>query len=254
MNRLKQLLYLLGIGFCFAFFFVGSLLLSSYLVLLWILPMAATRRHYYARQSVGYCFKALVRIIDILGVASIEFDTQLYRQDVSGAMIIANHPTLIDVVILISLYPQTNCVVKGSLWRHPVMALIVRTCGYIPNHHDAEVLSYCAAALERGEPLIIFPEGSRTTYGIPHQLTRGAANIALFCNASIKTLTIHVNVPFLTKEVAWYRVPEKKPIIRLQGHGDWPSERYNNLMRPKAARRLTADWADFFRRETNNDR
>jgi hypothetical protein len=34
-------------------------------------------------------------------------------------MIIANHPSLIDVVFLIGLVRQANCVVKQSLWENP---------------------------------------------------------------------------------------------------------------------------------------
>ena len=55
-----------------------------------------------------------------------------------GQMIIANHPSLIDVVFLIGLVRQANCVVKQSLWQNPFTRGPVRDAGYISNDGSAE--------------------------------------------------------------------------------------------------------------------
>ena len=47
-------------------------------------------------------------------------------------IVVANHPTLIDIVLLISRMPQADCVVKRAAWRNPFLRWIVRPAGYIP--------------------------------------------------------------------------------------------------------------------------
>ncbi|WP_245395071.1 hypothetical protein [methane-oxidizing endosymbiont of Gigantopelta aegis] len=37
-----------------------------------------------------------------------------------GQLIVANHPTLIDIVFLISRIPYACCIVKDSLWHNPL--------------------------------------------------------------------------------------------------------------------------------------
>jgi len=73
-------------------------------------------------------------------------------------MIVANHPSLIDVVFLIGLMRQTNCVVKQSLFQNPFTRGPVRDAGYISNDGSADMLDAAADALREGQTLIIFPE------------------------------------------------------------------------------------------------
>jgi len=94
-------------------------------------------------------------------------------------MIVANHPSLIDVVFLIGLMRQTNCVVKQSLFQNPFTRGPVRDAGYISNDGSADMLDAAADALREGQTLIIFPEGTRTTPGAAPAFHRGGAAIAL---------------------------------------------------------------------------
>ena len=45
---------------------------------------------------------------------------------VCAFVLIANHPTLIDVVILSSLYPRLCCVAKPALFRNPLVGPLLR--------------------------------------------------------------------------------------------------------------------------------
>ncbi len=97
-----------------------------------------------------------------------------------GQMVIANHPSLIDVVVLISCIRDANCVVKESLWQNPFMRGPIRTAGYISNDGSIDMLETAAQVLQDGQTLIIFPEGGRVQRrGQPPDFHRGAAAIAL---------------------------------------------------------------------------
>jgi hypothetical protein len=92
--------------------------------------------------------------------------------------VLANHPTLIDVVFLISLLPNADCVVKRVAC-NPFMRGPVRAAGYISNDDGAGLVDDCIAAVRAGGSLVIFPEGTRSVPGQPPRLQRGAANIAV---------------------------------------------------------------------------
>ena len=92
-------------------------------------------------------------------------------------MIIANHPSLLDVAFLISQIDNTSCIIKHGLTRNPFTRGPVTAAGYISNDESADMLNR-ASALRGGQTLIVFPEGTRTTGDMP-RFHRGACAIAL---------------------------------------------------------------------------
>ena len=127
-----------------------------------------------------------------------------------GHLILANHPSLIDVVVLISIIPNADCVVKAHLFKNPFLRGVVKNTGYISNADPEGLLEDCLLTLQSGNNLIIFPEGTRTKPGKTVKFQRGAANIALRCQAKIACVLINVKPTTLTKSEPWYKVPERK--------------------------------------------
>ena len=159
-----------------------------------------------------------------------------------GNIVVANHPTLIDVVFLLAYIEQANCVVKSAVWHNPFMRWAVRCAAYIPNEDLETLLNSCERALRAGETLIIFPEATRTVPGKPIQLQRGAANIALRAGAAVNIVQIRCEPSTLSKAEPWYRVPEQRPCLSVRLRD---SLRPHDFLRPGehvgvAARRLTS--------------
>jgi hypothetical protein len=48
-----------------------------------------------------------------------------------GQLIVANHPTLLDALLLMSPMPQADCVAKERYYRHPFLGSAARGAGYI---------------------------------------------------------------------------------------------------------------------------
>ncbi|WP_369678325.1 lysophospholipid acyltransferase family protein, partial [Enterococcus faecium] len=89
-------------------------------------------------------------------------------KNAKGQLIIANHPSLIDVVVLISIVRNADCVVKADLWKNPFLKGVVKATGYINNDADPEYfLNQCQQSFARGNNLIVFPEGTRSVPGKP---------------------------------------------------------------------------------------
>src|SRR5660397_6197 len=94
-------------GTSFAFFGIGGLLLS----ILAFPPLAIfskTKRQHYARWIIHKSFGLFMWLIEKLGIMRLEIIGKEKLRQTKGKLIIANHPTLIDVVALISLIPDAN--------------------------------------------------------------------------------------------------------------------------------------------------
>ena len=129
---------------------------------------------------------------------------------IDGLLVLANHPTLIDVVFLMSLLPGADCVVKSALARNPFTRGPVRAAGYVCNDDGVALVDDCIEAVRRGGNLLIFPEGTRTRRGEPLKLQRGAANIAVRGCLDVTPVRLSCTPMTLGKGEKWYRVPVRR--------------------------------------------
>jgi len=58
-------------------------------------------------------------------------------KDGAGRLVVANHPSLLDVVLLMALVRRAQCVVKKELWESRYLGRLVRDAGYIPQRPRA---------------------------------------------------------------------------------------------------------------------
>ncbi|MEZ3134665.1 lysophospholipid acyltransferase family protein [Stutzerimonas kunmingensis] len=211
---------LIATGLSFALFGIGGLWLRLIIFpLLSLLPGDAATHRRRARQTVSRLFWLFVQFMYRSGVLTYEVEGA-ERLGRPGQLIIANHPSLIDVVVLIALIRDANCVVKQSLWDNPFTRGPIRAAQYISNNGSAEMLDEAAEALQQGQTLIIFPEGTRTTPGQPPQFHRGAAAIALRGAKLVTPVVISVTPTTLTKAEPWYRIPSRRFHFHLRVGSD----------------------------------
>ena len=166
---------LIATGLSFALFGLGGLFLR--LVVFPLLALFARDPGEHRRRSrlaISRTFHFFVQFMYRSGVLTYRIEGA-ERLGKPGQMVIANHPSLIDVVVLISLIPDANCVVKQSLWRNPFTRGPVRAAQYISNSGSMDMLDEAAAALQQGQTLVIFPEGTRTTPGQPPNFSPSSA-------------------------------------------------------------------------------
>jgi len=133
-----------------------------------------------------------------------------------GQLIIANHPTLIDIVFLISRIPAANCIVKAKLWHNPFMKGPVVNAGYISNENPEKMIADSVTGLNAGEVLVIFPEGTRSVTDTVYKFQRSAAHIALQAKTIVTPVTISCTPSTLTKNQKWYQIPERRFHLSMQ--------------------------------------
>lgn len=133
-----------------------------------------------------------------------------------SSIIVANHPSLIDVVILASIIPRCMLIVKPSLLRWPFLRPILRSLCIVNNGDSTTMLGQAQDAISQGYSIIVFPEGTRTTPGKKNKLQRGAFHLAIRSGVPIVPIRINTSQPFLTKEVPWWYVGKHCPVFTLE--------------------------------------
>ncbi len=217
---------ILATGICFSYFGIGALILTIFVFPLQKLYYQnKLKRKKVARKTVHTTFKWFISFMQFSGIFLFDLKNVQQLKTLKGHLILANHPSLIDVVVLISVIPNADCVVKAHLFKNPFLRGVVTNTGYISNQDPEGLLIDCEQTLATGNNLIIFPEGTRTKKGKSVSFLRGAANIAVRCQAKITCVLIDVQPPTLTKSEAWYKVPKEKANFKakiIEGFPDMP--------------------------------
>ncbi len=239
-------------AWCFACFGLGGLLLRLVVFpLLGMVVRRAPRRAAAARAMVHHSFRGFISMMRALGVITYELHgTDKLRRH--GLLILANHPSLIDVVFLMALIKRADCIVKATLVRNPFTRGPVRAAGLVCNDAGPGLVDDCVASLRAGNNLIVFPEGTRTPLGGFVPLQRGAANVAVRAAVDVTPVRIRVTPPTLAKGQKWWRVPVRRPHFAIEVGDDIDVRRFTDNCRSEAlaARRLTDHLADYFFPET----
>lgn len=235
-------------GLGFGLFGLGASVLSlSVFPLLYCLPLNQRLKEKCTRWVIAVVFRNYLRALYVLGLISYDFH-QIDELRRPGQLIIANHPSLLDVVFLMALTKNASCVVKGSLWRNPFTAMAVRAANYISNSDTNNLFQRCVETLQRGNSLIIFPEGTRTQPGQPLSFHRGPSNIAFSASVDITPVVIRCEPAALLKHQKWYNISERPPhfTIRVMPTINTGHYRAEGQFQSMAARQLTRDLIQYF--------
>jgi 1-acyl-sn-glycerol-3-phosphate acyltransferase len=96
----------------------------------------------------------------------------------------AQHQSAFDTMVFLTLMPRAAYVVKQELADIPLFGPLVKLAGMIPIDRAAGAAAIRALlrgtdhAMADGRQLVIFPEGTRSTYGQPGELQAGIAAMA----------------------------------------------------------------------------
>jgi 1-acyl-sn-glycerol-3-phosphate acyltransferase len=241
----------LATGFCFVVFTCGALSLSCvFLPLLRLFLREPARLGRQTRRFVRLYFRFITLLIVRSGCMRLTIDGVDKLKNARGVLIFANHPTLIDVVVLMGLIPEANCVVKSSLFRSLALGPTLRSAGYLENAESDRLVTGCLRSMQAGQPLIIFPEGTRTTPGRPPVFQRGPAHLMLATRRPFLPVMIRCQPDTLLKGQPWYHVPERRFHLELRVLEEVTPEAWAaqiaDLPRPLAVRKLTRQLELFF--------
>jgi 1-acyl-sn-glycerol-3-phosphate acyltransferase len=208
-------------------------------------------RSVIARHVIRLTFRCIVGLMRVMGVFRYDI-SGLERLERHGLLILANHPTLIDIVFLMAFVKGADCIVKSKLWYNPFTHATIRAAAYVRNDdYGVQLIEDCVAAVRRGGNLIIFPEGTRTPANGSITLKRGAANIAVRAQCNVTPVLIRCTPLMLVKGEKWWRLPSCPSHFSIEVREDinirpFIAEAGSNVL---AVRRLTDYLEDYFTQE-----
>jgi 1-acyl-sn-glycerol-3-phosphate acyltransferase len=118
-------------------------------------------------------------------------------KSIRSSVIVCNHLSYLDPLLLISLYPRHKTIVKSTFFSVPIFGWMLKRSGYIPSTSEGRLSELMIDSFETmddflasGGNLFIFPEGTRSRDGTIGRLNKGAFKIARLCQTPIKILYI----------------------------------------------------------------
>jgi 1-acyl-sn-glycerol-3-phosphate acyltransferase len=227
--------------FSFFVFGLGSLVL----VLVCFPPMRLfihprDRFKKYARRFITATMVFFVSLMHFLRIVNLDVDDRKKYRNLSSKIIIANHPSLLDVVMLLSLIPNADCIVNAYLKNNILLREIVRQLYILGSLDFDSILRACTESLGKGNCLIIFPEGTRTPRSGNVVIKKGAARVALSCGCNIVPIHIGGTDKFgLGKKDPWTGFnPRERYVYNVSMGTEIDVDKYRNLSMPKAVRVL----------------
>jgi 1-acyl-sn-glycerol-3-phosphate acyltransferase len=112
------------------------------------------------------------------------------------AVLVANHASLIDILVLFALFRPFKFVSKQEIFKVPVIGWNMRLNGYVPLVRGSGVsvrrmMELCDEHLAAGSPLMIFPEGRRTSDGELQAFKNGAFDLAVRHGVPVYPIVVH---------------------------------------------------------------
>jgi 1-acyl-sn-glycerol-3-phosphate acyltransferase len=210
-------------GGCFLFFWLASFLLS------WtVLPMirlAAWRRSDVEKSRrcqdvVGRGFAFFMGAMRVTHL--INFRPSGVRLDLPARpfVMIANHPTLVDVSAIMSVSPRMCCVAKTELFQSILVSRLLRCCGHIEGGQvglmdGASVVRQALNRLGSGHSVLVFPEGTRSPARGMRRFQPGVFEIAARARVPLVLVLITCEPPTLMKGQHWYALAKTTAKYRI---------------------------------------
>ena len=203
--------------------FPFGLALFGAFCLLWSLPAGLLARVLprrigapLGRWMIMAGFRAYLAAMQAVGLFRCDLDALDALRSEERLIIAANHPTLLDAVLVVSRLPRTICITKASLWDNWFLGGGIRLAGYIRNDAPLGLVRRGLTALRNGEQMLIFPEGTRTVASSVNPFKGGFALIAQKSGAPVQTVFIESPSHYLTKGWPLLRRPDFPLLYRAR--------------------------------------
>ncbi|MFH0976523.1 MAG: lysophospholipid acyltransferase family protein [Spirochaetota bacterium] len=184
---LFTLLFWLYIIFGFLFFYIPVLIILSFVL--------DNREAKFQRLNHYYYRGFFLGMNTLVPGLSIEISTKIKK--LKSSIIILNHRSYLDPILLVSIFPKHKTIVKGIFFKVPFISWAMKSGGYIPFNADLTYNDSMNAGMKDipdfikdGGNLFIFPEGSRSRDGNIKKFHKGAFSIA--CKYKIPVQVLYI--------------------------------------------------------------
>lgn len=177
---------------CWAYFTVGFALLFS--ARYFAAYLFSAQREITFQRLTSLFFQRFFRIVRII-VPRHHWKIDQRITEIRSSVIICNHLSYLDPLLLISLLERQKTIVKTKFFKVPIFGWFIRNTGYFPADGEGKFAWVMIDQVERmnsyladGGILFVFPEETRSRDGKIGSLNQGALKIARLCRAPVHVL------------------------------------------------------------------
>jgi 1-acyl-sn-glycerol-3-phosphate acyltransferase len=186
MLRVFSVAYWAFIGLTCPVFFAGA-------VLVWLVALPFDRRR-IALHLYSSAWASFYVYVNPLWRLRIQGRDRLPWH--GAAVLVANHASLADILVLFALFRPYKWVSKQEIFQVPVIGWNMRLNGYVPVVRGSgasvrRMMDRCDRLLGAGSPLMIFPEGRRTSDGTLQSFKDGAFELAVRHGVPVFPIAVH---------------------------------------------------------------
>ena len=197
--------------------FLGLMSLGWNLVAVLLYPLLARETGTcIGRRVISRCYGAFWSLAQAIGMMQVDTAAlEVLSRD--GALIIAaNHPSMLDALLVVARVPRGVCIMKAELMRNVFLGAGARLARYIHNDSPRAMIRGAVASLREGGQLVLFPEGTRTVRSPVNRFRPGITLIAQMAQVPIQTVLIEAESPYLGKGWPIWRTPQFPVVIRAR--------------------------------------
>ncbi len=195
--------------FLFAFFGCGAIIINYFVFpFISLFSKQEEKRKRYC-CVVHKTWKFFCSMMEKANSIKVEIKNSEKLKNLSGKIIVANHPSFIDIVLLIGAIPNTVCVAKKDLKKNIFMGNIVKSLYLINDENTDDLIKETIDILKEGYNIVVFPSGTRTLENEPLKLHKGAALMAIHSQADILPINISCDYKFLAKHQKIYDASDR---------------------------------------------
>ncbi|HOK52042.1 MAG: lysophospholipid acyltransferase family protein [Bacteroidales bacterium] len=198
--------------------------------IIWLVTYPFDRKHYAARKFTQWWNTFYITILPNTRVF-IENKEKLSKE--RACIVISNHQSLLDIVVLFHTFAYFIWVSKIENFRVPVLGWVMRMNGYISVKREdprsfPKMFEDIKKALAKNEPVMMFPEGTRSQSRKMGRFKEGAFKAAIDNKVPIQPIVIDGSYIGLKKSKndpsATIRVKVLDPVPYEQFPSNNPSE------------------------------
>jgi 1-acyl-sn-glycerol-3-phosphate acyltransferase len=198
----------------------------------WLLHPIVPKRHGTAvgRAAIAKGYRYVWVTAEACGMIRIDASAlDPLRFEPGGLIIAANHPTMLDALVLVAWLPRGVCIMKADLMRNVFLGAGARLARYICDDSPRRMVRGAVACLRESGQLVMFPEGTRTVARPINRFRPGITLIARRAQVPIQAVIIETDTPYLRKGWPIWRVPAFPIRIRVRlgerfaPEGDYPA-------------------------------
>ena len=201
--------------FCFFVFGLGGILVGSAVFPIILLFYKSEKQRKIFVNTVHITWRFFVWLMCALRLIRVNCADCKKLKSLHGVIVIANHPSLIDVVILVSRIPNSICVVKDSLFKNIFIRKVISKIYLSNTMKPEEFIIKGGDILSKGYNIVMFPEGTRTVPNKAIHFHRGFAYLHIETGAKILPIKITNMPPVLGKMQKWWDVGTKTSVYNI---------------------------------------